>query len=108
RVLMPAATLIGAGFVVQARGLIVGAGFHRRLPQGPLRQGDRVAGALAGVIGVAVAIWLLIPAMADVAGWPARQARNSAIARGIDNVFPKPPDTLQALRRLVGSENFPQ
>src|SRR5207302_11430007 len=27
---------------------------------------------------------------------------------GIDSVFPKPPDTLQALRRLVGSDNFPQ
>src|SRR5207247_8936609 len=108
KLLIVAATLIGAGFVGQALGLIVGAGFHRRLPQGPLRQGDRIVGALAGALGVAVAVWLLIPAMADVAGWPARQARNSAIARGIHNVFPNPPDTLQALRRLVGSENFPQ
>jgi len=33
--------------------------------------------------------------------------RNSAIARGIDSAFPHPPDTLQALRRLVGSSDSP-
>ena len=108
KLLIVAATLIGAGFVGQALGLIVGSGFHRRLPLGPLRQGDRVTGAVAGAIGVAVAVWLLLPAMSDVPGWPARQARSSAVARGIDSLFPKPPDTLQALRRLVGSDNFPQ
>src|SRR5207253_11001573 len=108
KLLIVAATLIGAGFVGQALGLIVGSGFHRRLPQGPLRQGDRVIGGVAGALGVAVAVWLLLPAMSDVAGWPARQARNSAIARGIDGLFPNPPDTLQALRRLVGSEHFPR
>ena len=54
KLLIVAATLIGAGFVGQALGLIIGSGFHRRLPQGPLRQGDRVAGALAGELGVAI------------------------------------------------------
>src|SRR5437016_14673785 len=83
KLLIVAATLIGAGFVGQALGLLVGSTFHARLPQGTLRQGDRVAGAVAGAVGVAVAIWLLLPAMSDVSGWPARQARNSAVARGI-------------------------
>src|SRR5439155_10694338 len=45
--------------------------------------------------------------MADVPGWPASQAHNSTIARVIDGALPKPPDTLQALRRLVGP-GFPQ
>jgi len=108
KLLIVAATFIGAAFVGQALGLLVGAAIHRHLPLGPLRQADRAAGAVAGLAGVAVAVWLLVPAMSDVPGWSARQVRNSAIAKGIDSVFPKPPDTLQALRRLVGPANFPQ
>jgi S1-C subfamily serine protease len=46
--------------------------------------------------------------MANVSGWPSREARNSTIARFIDRRFPRPPDTLQALRRLVGDNTFPQ
>ena len=108
KLLIVAATLIGAGFVGQALGLLLGASFHSRLPIGPLRQVDRVVGAVAGVIGVTVAVWLLLPAMSDVQGWSSQQARNSAIARAIDSVFPRPPDTLSALRRLVGSNDFPR
>jgi len=107
KLLIVAATLIGAGFVGQALGLLVGSTFHARLPPGPIRQVDRVVGAVAGVVGVTVAIWLLIPAMSDVQGWASQQVRNSAIARGIDSTFPRPPDTLQALRHLVGSNDFP-
>jgi len=108
KLLIVAATLIGAGFVGQALGLLLGASFHARLPVGALRQVDRVVGAVAGAIGVTVAIWLLLPAMSDVQGWSSRQVRNSAIARTIDDTFPRPPDTLQALRRLVGSNDFPR
>jgi S1-C subfamily serine protease len=75
---------------------------------GPLRQADRVVGAIAGMLGVIVAVWLLLPAMSDVEGWSSQQVRNSAIARAIDGSFPRPPDTLQALRRLVGSNDFPR
>src|SRR5947209_2557999 len=107
KLLIVAATLIGAGFVGQALGLLIGASFHSRLPVGSIRQVDRVVGAVAGVVGVAIAVWLLIPAMSDVQGWASQQVRNSAIARGIDSAFPRPPDTLQALRRLVGSTDFP-
>ena len=108
KLLIVAATLIGAGFVGQALGLLLGASFHARLPVGTLRQVDRVVGAVAGALGVTVAVWLLLPAMSDVQGWSSRQVRNSAIARTIDDTFPRPPDTLQALRRLVGSNDFPR
>src|SRR3954452_10210922 len=91
KLLIVAATLIGAGFVGQALGLLVGSSFHARLPLGSVRQVDRVVGAVAGVIGVAVAVWLLLPAMSNVAGLSSQQVRNSAIARGIDGVFPRPP-----------------
>jgi S1-C subfamily serine protease len=108
KLLIVAATLIGAGFVGQALGLLVGASFHARIPVGTLRQVDRVVGAVAGALGVIVAVWLLLPAMSDVQGWSSQQARNSVIARAIDGTFPRPPDTLQALRRLVGSNDFPR
>ena len=38
----------------------------------------------------------------------AEQARGSAIAREVNDRFPDPPDTLAALRRIVGDEPFPQ
>src|SRR5256885_5984740 len=108
RLLVAAGVLIGGAFVGQALGLLVGSQLHRVIPIGPLRLADRAVGAVVGLVGVVVAVWLLLPSMADVPGSFARQARGSAIARLIDRTFPAPPDTLQALRRLVGKDNFPR
>jgi S1-C subfamily serine protease len=108
RFLIAAGVFLGAAFLGQAVGLVLGANLHRALPLwGPLRQIDRGAGALAGLAGVVATIWLLTPAMADVPGWPARQARSSRLAKVVSDRLPKPPDTLGALRRLVGDDNFP-
>lgn len=107
RLLVAAGALLGGAFVGQALGLIVGARAHLALPlQG--RPLDRAAGAAAGVLGVLVAIWLLVPTMASVPGAAARLARGSVIARAIDERAPHPPDTLQTLRRLVGEGQFPE
>jgi S1-C subfamily serine protease len=46
--------------------------------------------------------------MADVPGWWSREARHSRIARAVAGLPVRPPDTLQALRRLVGDDNFPK
>jgi S1-C subfamily serine protease len=107
RLLLAAAVLMGGAFVGQGLGLLLGWRIHRFLPGGPLRQMDRVGGAVLAVLGVLVALWVLLPSMAEVPGWPAQQARGSAIAQQIDSLAPKPPDTLQALRRLVGNSPFP-
>jgi S1-C subfamily serine protease len=108
RFLIAAGVFLGAAFLGQALGLVLGANLHRALPlRGPLRQIDRGAGGLAGLAGVLVTIWLLTPAMADVPGWPARQARSSRLAKAVSDRLPRPPDTLGALRRLVGDDNFP-
>ena len=45
--------------------------------------------------------------MANIPDWPARQARTSTIAQLVHDAFPEPPDTLKALRRLIGDEHFP-
>ena len=55
-----------------------------------------------------VALWLLLPILAHVPGTLARQARGSAIAQEVSERFPRPPDTMEALRRVVGDEPFPQ
>jgi S1-C subfamily serine protease len=108
RLLVAALVLLGGAFIGQALGLIVGARANRFIPFGPLRTVDDAVGAAVGLLGVLIAVWLLLPSMADVPGWPARQARNSSIARFIDRDFPQPPDTLETLRRLVGNQAFPE
>jgi S1-C subfamily serine protease len=106
--LVAALVLIGGAFAGQAVGLLIGARLHRALPPGPIREIDRGVGAGVGAVGVLVAVWLLLPSMANVPGWPARAARTSSIANWVDTHFPQPPDALQALGRLVGRDNFPQ
>jgi S1-C subfamily serine protease len=97
--------LLGA-FLGQGIGLLVGTKAHFAIPAAG-RPLDRAGGAVAGAFGVLVAIWLLLPTLAEVPGTVSRQARNSYIARSIDSTAPDPPDTLNALRRLVGDNRFP-
>lgn len=108
RLLVAAGVLMGGAFIGQGIGLLVGSHVLRYIPHGPFRQFDKAAGGLVGVLGVAIALWLLLPAMADVPGWPSQQARRSTLARAIHDIGPRPPDTLQALRRLVGENDFPR
>ncbi len=101
-------TLVAGAFLGQGIGLLVGSRLNVALPRGSARQLDRVAGAALGVFGVLLAVWLLLPIMSDLQGQVARQTRSSAVARFVDDRFPEPPDTLAALRRLVGGDQFPQ
>ncbi len=108
RLLVVLGSLLGAAFIGQAIGLVVGRKLHVALPFGGARQADRVAGAAAGVVGILVTLWLLLPLMSDVRGWFAVQARTSTVAELIDEHLPDPPDTLATLRRFVGDDQFPQ
>lgn len=107
-VLVAVATLLGCALVGQGLGLTLGSRLHIALPDGPARRVDRAAGAVSGTIGVLVGLWLLLPTLAAVPGWTAEQARTSLIASEVNNYFPNPPDTIEALRRVVGDESFPQ
>jgi S1-C subfamily serine protease len=100
--------LVGAAMLGQGIGLAVGSLLHAALPLGAgLRQGDRVAGSVLGVVGVMAAVWVLTPALSAVPGWPAEATRGSAIAHMVEDVAPAPPDTMQALRRFVQDGTFP-
>jgi S1-C subfamily serine protease len=101
-------TLFGMAFLGQAVGLLVGSRLRATLPGESVRSADRAAGSALGVFGVVVAVWVLLPLLADVPGWFAIQSRTSAVAAFIDERFPDPPDTADTLRRLVGEDQFPR
>jgi S1-C subfamily serine protease len=86
-----------SAFVGQALGLVAGARLRLALPVGTARRVDHGLGALAGVVGVVAAVWLLVPAGAAAHGWPSEQTRQSTIARAVTRLLPDPPDELGRL-----------
>lgn len=100
--------LVMGAFAGQAFGLLVGSELRSSLPGHRSRRADHLAGATAGVVGVAVAAWLLVPAMEEVDGWPSSLSEGSLIAEGIADLLPAPPDTLGTVGRIVGADRFPQ
>lgn len=108
RLLVAFLVLIGGALAGQAMGLLAGSRLHHALPLGPLREVDRGVGAGVGALGVLVALWLLLPSISAVPGWPARAATTSTISRWVDSHFPQAPDALEVLRRIVGQDAFPQ
>lgn len=99
--------LVGGAFLGQGIGLAIGSRLRLAIPAGA-RVVDHVVGAVAGAVLVLVGVWLLVPIMADTPGWPAEQARSSAVATWLADVLPDPPDTVVAIQALVGDDQFPQ
>jgi len=109
RLVIGALFFVAVGYAGQHVGRLAGARFRAELPLGPYLRFDRVAGAAAAPFVVLLGLWLLVlPALSDVTGAPARLARHSAVARIVDAVLPDPPDASQALRRLAGPAANPQ
>lgn len=108
RSLVTVGLLVGTALVGHALGLLLGDRLHSDLPPGAARHADHAAGGVIGVVGVLVVLWLLLPALAHIPGGMAEQARGSAIARQVSETLPAPPDTMEALSRMVGDEPFPQ
>ncbi len=93
----------------QAVGYAAGLALRRRLPSTQrVHQSDRIGGAVVGVLGVLVAVWLLTPALASAQGWPARAARDSQIVRAVNRYAPDPPPQAQRLGRAVAEGPFPE
>ena len=100
--------LVGMALIGNALGLVLGTRLHAELPAGAVRRTDQVAGGVIGVVGLLVILWLLLPTLAYIPGWMSTQARGSVIAREVNERFPDAPDTLAALRTLVGDDPFPE
>ena len=110
RLLVSLAFLVLLATIGQGTGFAIGSMLHQRIGRAgsAVRQGDRIAGAALGVVGVLALMWLLIPALASSPGWPAGAVRESAVARAIDRYAPEPPDEAETLGRLVGDQSFPE
>ena len=107
RLLLVGMVILFAGAIVgQVIGLLVGARLRTVIRTEPVITADRVGGAAAGAVGVLVAFWFLLPTLAQTPQWPSEQARDSSIASFIQDHFPEPPDTTQALRRVLGPRVF--
>jgi S1-C subfamily serine protease len=112
RIVLAVAVLVGGAFAGQAIGMMIGSRLHAVLPFGGVRLFDRAVGALVGALGVFAALWLLAPSLAAVPGTISQLTTGSVITRWLSNETRSyglsPPDTLQALRRLVSEDGFPQ
>lgn len=101
------AVVIGLALVGQAIGMAIGASLRKQV-RGPGRTVDHIGGGIAGLVGVLVVTWLLLPAISSVPGELARLARSSFVIGVLDERSPAPPDSLAALRRIVGDAPFPE
>jgi S1-C subfamily serine protease len=102
-----AGVLIGGAAVGQSIGVLIGDRIQLGITSRAGRAVDAGGGAVAGVLGLLVVVWLLIPALADVQGMPAREVRRSRIIAGLTEALPAAPDATRALRQVLG-DGFPQ
>ena len=101
--------LAGSALLGQALGLVLGTRLNVRLPDGRGAAGrPGRGGAAAASPGCWWACGSCCPRWPTCRGWLSEQARGSVIAREVNARFPDAPDTLQALRRLVGDNPFPR
>ncbi|MEO7557337.1 MAG: MarP family serine protease [Acidimicrobiales bacterium] len=100
--------LLGGALVGQVAGFVVGLRLRMVVTGGPAERIDRAGGAAAGVVGIGLVLWLLLPTMADTPGWASQQARGSIFAGLVHDHLPEPPDTVRALRSIVGEDVFPR
>jgi S1-C subfamily serine protease len=105
--LVAAGLLLGGAALGQALGLLVGSRAQTGITTTGGKRADHLGGALAGVAGTLVIVWLLVPAGADMAGWQARAVRESRIAAALTDGLPAAPDATRTLRRLLG-DGYPQ
>ncbi len=108
RLLGSLAFLFIMSVIGQTLGVALGSLLRRHLAARSLLGAvDRVSGAAAGAFAVLVGVWLLLPALANAPGWPARAASGSAIVRAVDRYGPEPPDSFVELGQEVSAAPFP-
>ena len=70
RLLAISGAFLVAAVVGRDVGVFLGRSLHGRVPTRTLRKADRFAGGAAGLCGVVLTVWLVVPMMAHVPGWP--------------------------------------
>lgn len=105
--LVAAGLLLGGAAVGQALGVLLGTRAQVAITSSGGKRIDALGGAAAGVAGLLVVVWLLVPALADMSGWPAREVRHSRVVEVLAERLPPAPDATKTLRRLLG-DGYPQ
>ncbi|WCO69202.1 MarP family serine protease [Iamia majanohamensis] len=105
--LVAAGLLLGGALAGQALGVVVGSRAQTSITSPRARRVDAAGGAAAGVVGLLVLVWLVVPALADVSGWQAREVRRSRIVSTLSEQLPPAPDATKTLRQLLG-DGYPQ
>lgn len=108
RVVVAVGVFLFLASLMASLGEVAGIRLRRLIPLGGLRQADRAAGAGAGVFGVLVILWLLVPTLAGVPGDISRLVRQSSVAQLVDRATPRVPAALHALRNQVSQVDFPE
>ena len=90
----------------QALGQLVGRKFRPDPSIRLLVRFDQVAGVAVAVVGVAVAVWMVMPAMSQVAGWPSETARGSKIGTAALRALGEPPDVLAGVSDSLGVDGL--
>ena len=102
-----------AGFFIlgavlgRGAGIAFGRWLRGRMPTQALRKADRFGGGAFGLVGVALTVWLVVPVMAHIPGWPAESSRASAVGKTLAERLPAGPDLLGSVRRLAKGGQFP-
>jgi len=94
--------------IVSALTVALAAPLRRSVARGTLGALDRGTGAVASVVALVLAVWLVAPTVADVPGAPARQVRGSLVIGTLDALTPPPPDAVRGLRSLLGDGRLPE
>lgn len=92
----------------QALGVAIGSRLRPHPTDSRVHILDATGGAVLGVLGVVLLIWLLVPLMSQTEGWVSLTTRSSAIARLVDEHLPEPPEQVAELERSLVDGNFPE
>lgn len=100
------ALLVAGAFAGQAAGMLAGGRLRPRLPSwaDPL---ERAGGAVLGVVGAVVFVWLALPALDASRDWPRDQYRDSLVVSVLDGALPEPPSAARSFREIVESNPLP-
>jgi len=99
--------LMACGLLGQLAGAKVGSYLRSLVRQRHLGRADQTLGAVAGVAGVTVLLWLVLPSMALVPGWAAEQARASRVAQGVHDLLGPPPAAFDGIGEALGLGRLP-
>jgi S1-C subfamily serine protease len=107
-VLVAGLVVLGSAALGQAVGFALSERYIPRPRQPHAVAADRTLGAVAGVVGCAALVWLALPLVAQVPGWPAEQTATSRVARAFAEDLPTAPDASRIAEALLGPHGFPQ